>query len=214
MSIEFLGLRPNLNSFIEITHLIARQRATKKSSAIEVFILAGGRSSRMGRDKSRLRLGRRTLCGHVRALAHQLGYPARTIRHDLISPCGPLGGIYTALSTSDAKSVLFLSNDMPFVSVNLLRRLTARFKPGVKSLFVTDAGFVGFPFLLSRSVLPAVARQIADERYSLQELAKALDAQVFRVTSRFAAELLNINTPADWAVARLHWRMLTRKNRG
>jgi CTP:molybdopterin cytidylyltransferase MocA len=108
---------------------------------------------------------------------------------------------------------LFLSNDMPFVSADLLRRLKARFKRGVKSLFMADAEFVGFPFLLSRNVLPTVAKQISDERYSLQELARAVGARLVRVTPRYAADLFNINTPADWVVARQRWRRLRRKSR-
>ena len=43
----------------------------------EIFILAGGLSSRMGRDKSRICLGRRTMLGHVRAVATQLQLPVR-----------------------------------------------------------------------------------------------------------------------------------------
>ena len=47
----------------------------RKNICIEAIILAGGRSRRMGGDKARLRLGRRTLLGHARALAAALGLP-------------------------------------------------------------------------------------------------------------------------------------------
>jgi CTP:molybdopterin cytidylyltransferase MocA len=101
---------------------------------------------------------------------------------------------------------------MPFVSADLLRRLKARFKPGIKAVFVAVNELAGFPFLLSRKVLPTLERQISDERYSLQELAKALNARILRLTPRDAQELLNVNTPADWAVARQRWRTSRREN--
>ena len=69
----------------------------------------------MGRDKSRLKLGRRTMLGHIRAEAKTLGLPVRVIRRDLVPRCGPLGGIFTALKTTSADGVLFLACDMPFI---------------------------------------------------------------------------------------------------
>ncbi|MEO8427284.1 MAG: NTP transferase domain-containing protein, partial [Verrucomicrobiota bacterium] len=89
----------------------------------EIAILAGGRSSRMGRDKSRLRLGKRTLLGQVRATAERLRLPVRIIRQDLVPRCGPLGGIYTALKTSRKQVILFLPCDTPFVSLGLLEKV-------------------------------------------------------------------------------------------
>ena len=50
----------------------------------EVFILAGGLSTRMGRDKSKLRLGRRTMLSIIREMAQQLHFPVRVIRRDLV----------------------------------------------------------------------------------------------------------------------------------
>ena len=95
----------------------------RKSYAIEACILAGGLSSRMGTDKARLRLGRKTLLGHVRAAARAAGLPLRVIRRDIVPRCGPLGGVYTALRSTRAEAVMFLSCDMPFVTGELLQRL-------------------------------------------------------------------------------------------
>src|SRR5882724_1066931 len=92
----------------------------------EICILAGGLSSRMGRDKSRLRLGGRTLLAHIRATAKTVGLPHRIIRRDLVVHCGPMGGLYTALMTSRADATLFLACDMPFVSAGLLEMLVRK----------------------------------------------------------------------------------------
>ena len=121
--------------------------------ACEVCILAGGLSSRMGRNKAALRLGGRTLLARIRALAKPLSLPVRVIRIDLIPGCGPLGGIQTALATSRAAGSLFLSCDMPFVSTDLLRRILRGAGARTPALFVREAKEFGFPFLLRRSWL-------------------------------------------------------------
>ena len=56
----------------------------------------------MGRDKSLVQLGRRTLLQHVRTAARSLGVPVRVIRRDSVPRCGPLGGIYTGLKRTRA----------------------------------------------------------------------------------------------------------------
>lgn len=166
----------------------------------EICLLAGGLSTRMGRDKARLRLGRRTLLGHVRAAARQTGLPVRVIRRDLVPRCGPLGGIYTALKTSRTDTVLFLACDMPFVSAALLGRLRHRAARS-KAVFTGSSDRAGFPFLLRRTTLSVVEGQLAAQKFSIQSLAQKLRAITLRPPGG-PAELLNINTPADWRSAR------------
>lgn len=155
----------------------------------------------MGRDKSRMRLGTRTLLGHVRANARATNLPVRVIRRDLVSRCGPLGGIFTALKTTRAKAVLFLACDMPFVSANRLRQMVERVPNKGLALF-TKGDVAGFPFILRREVFAVVEGQLAKKSFSLQALAKACKAKSFRVSAAEAAGLFNVNTPEDWAKAR------------
>jgi molybdopterin-guanine dinucleotide biosynthesis protein A len=170
---------------------------------MEICILAGGLSTRMGRDKTRLRLGGKTLLRRVRDVAGQTRWPVRIIRRDLVARCGPLGGVYTALQTTRAKSVLFLACDMPFVTVELIDRMIEL--PPAKSgaIFTRNGlgGKLGFPFLLRRNLLAKVQRQLAQHRYSLQTLAARCRAKIF--AARLARLVLfNVNTPGDWERAR------------
>jgi len=113
--------------------------------SIEAVILAGGLSSRMGEEKSQLRLGRRTLLGYARLLAAELNLPCRVLRVDRLPGLGPLGGIESALRRTKADRVLFLSCDMPFLQPDLVEQLLAVDAPAV---FATAHGKVGFPFCL------------------------------------------------------------------
>lgn len=177
---------------------------TQSAFPIEICILAGGQSARMGRDKARLRLGRRTLLGHARATAQSLGLPVRVIRRDLVPRCGPLGGIFTALTTTRAAAVLFLSCDMPFVTPALLRRvIRANQVKNVKQLavFAASSEGAGFPFLIRREALSRVEKQIQRGRFSLQALARGLHAKRLLLARAAAVQLANLNTPAELAGA-------------
>jgi molybdenum cofactor guanylyltransferase len=173
------------------------------TTAGEICILAGGLSARMGRDKARLRLGGKTLLRRVQDVAGQTKWPVRVIRRDLVERCGPLGGVYTALQTTAADSVLFLACDMPFVTVELLETLIDKWPSKTGAIFTRErvGGKAGFPFILNRDLLATVERQLAERRYSLQALAAACHAKIF--TARLAGPLLfNVNTPDDWDRAR------------
>lgn len=179
----------------------ARSPATSRHS-LEVSILAGGQSTRMGRDKARVVFQGRTLLAQTRAVAKDLGCPVRIIRRDLVERCGPLGGVFTALTKSRADAVLFLACDMPFVSVELLKDLEKRLPPGRPAVFAALDGLAGFPFIVRRDTLALVEQQIARKEFSLQKLAAALDARLWNVPARRRSELRNLNSPEDLRAVR------------
>jgi molybdenum cofactor guanylyltransferase len=166
----------------------------------------------MGRDKARLRLGGRTLLGHVRRAAADAGLSVRVIRRDLVARCGPMGGIYTGLCTSKVDVVLFLSCDMPFVTSSLLHRLLQNFTPETSARFV-GAEFVGFPFALRRDVIPRLASLIEAKRFSIQQLAQALETECIPLLSGEDSATLNVNTPEDFSRARQIWPKLASDRR-
>ena len=166
---------------------------------IEAVILAGGLSHRMGKEKARLRLGRRTLLGHARALVTAVGLPCRVLRVDRLPGLGPLGGVGTALRHAKANRILFLSCDMPFLQPDLVEQLLTVDAPAV---FASAHSKVGFPFCLSSEILPKVEAQLATGQLSLQDFARKIRARRRRVPKADWPQLDNINTPGDLASAR------------
>ncbi len=164
---------------------------------LEVVILAGGLSSRFGRDKARARLAGRTLLARIRGTAATLGVPVRVQRKDAVARGGPLGGVLTALRRTRAGEVLFLACDMPEISSDLLRRLRMALGPRTTAVFATVEGRLGFPFLLRASQREAVQRLWSEGGRSLRELAEALGARRWEVPARLRPQLFNVNTPAD-----------------
>lgn len=176
-----------------------RPAASAQARAVEVIILAGGLSARMGRDKARLRLRGRTLLAWVRAAARATGWPVQVIRRDLVPRCGPLGGVWTALRRSRAERLVFLSCDMPFVTPELIRAVAERKGRGV---FVGTGEGAGFPFALDRAAgLPVVEAAIVARSFSLQSLARGLRARRFKPRRADRDQLQNLNTPEDHAHA-------------
>jgi len=196
------------------SQLISVVLKTGKSqpSTCEICILAGGLSQRLGRDKARLRLGKRTMLTEVRSAAKALGWPVRVIRRDCVPRCGPLGGIYTALKTTKSDKLLFLACDMPFVRAALMEFLLRGLGADEQASFVRSQhgrGAIGFPFVLRRCVLPIVAKQIEQGKVSVRDLATALKARIVRLPRSFEPQLRNVNTPEEWRLTRKAWQKET-----
>lgn len=173
-----------------------------RSFKIAASILAGGRSSRMGRDKSRLVVGGRTMLAHAKQAAGALRLPVRVIRRDIVPRCGPLGGVLTALRTSRAEGELFLACDMPFVSAALLRKLLRKLSGSCQAAFTLNGGLAGFPFAMRVECVPIVEAQIAAKEFSIQALARALRASLVSPPRSRREQTFNINTRVDLAAAR------------
>lgn len=104
---------------------------------LSVAILAGGKSSRMGTDKSFTTLLGQPMIERVFAQVQGLGaetllitnqpeayaYLNLPLYQDLFPDSGPLGGICTALHHSTGSHTLVLACDLPFLSRDLLEHL-------------------------------------------------------------------------------------------
>jgi len=122
------------------------------SSGVAAFILAGGKSTRMGTDKAFVVLEGRTLLARALELARAVtadvrivGDPAKfaafaPVVEDVFRGCGPLGGIHAALRASGAELNLMLAVDVPFVSSALLEFLVARARGSDAVVTVARAG--------------------------------------------------------------------------
>src|SRR5690349_8871815 len=99
------------------------------------FILAGGRSTRMGSDKSLLRFANSTLIEsaiqRMRGVTSDVAIVSprndlakyAPVIHDVYPERGPLGGIHAALASSVHELNLMLAVDIPLVPPELLKKL-------------------------------------------------------------------------------------------
>lgn len=118
-------------------------------------ILAGGKSSRMGRDKVSLTLGHKTFLQRIAAELDACGFQEKyvslgigekteiripggwTAVRDRYRDCGPLGGIHAALSACRAEWALFVSCDTPLYRRELAELLISKV-PGLSEVSGTS----------------------------------------------------------------------------
>ncbi len=189
--------------------------------AVTGFVLAGGKSTRMGRDKAVLSLAGRTLLetalAAVRAVTEEVfivGSPALYGSYapaiaDVIPGCGPLGGIHAALTQTKTEFNLIIAVDTPFLSAGLLRYLVERAL--VARAVVTAPEVNTFPQPLcavySRAFLPIAERALKAGAFKIVPLfpnegtVLIPEAELAKVA--FTAEMFeNLNTPEDLERAR------------
>src|ERR1700693_1943525 len=102
---------------------------------VTAFVLAGGKSTRMGKDKAFLEFRGRILLARALELAAGVGQEVRIVGdprkfaafgrvvEDIYRERGPLGGIHAALKSSSTELNLILAVDLPFVQPNFLNYL-------------------------------------------------------------------------------------------
>jgi molybdopterin-guanine dinucleotide biosynthesis protein A len=180
------------------------------------FVLAGGKSTRMGRDKAALSLNGRTLLETALAVVRKvtnevfiLGSPELYQSYapaiaDIFPGCGPLSGIHAALSRTATDFNLIIGVDTPFLSAELLRYVARRaFASGA---MVTAPEVNGRPQPLctvySRAFLAVAERALQAGTYKVATLfprentVLIAEAELARVA--FTAEMFdNLNTPED-----------------
>lgn len=192
-------------------------------SPITAFVLAGGKSTRMGRDKAGLSLDGRTLLETAlqaaRAVAGEdnvfiLGSPelygayGPTIA-DVFPGCGPLGGIHAALSSTRTEFNLMIAVDTPFLSAPLLNFIVDR---GLEARKTVTAPLIrDYPQPLcavySREFLTVAERALQAGEYKIVPLFPAGSTLLIREAElrqfAFTAEMFeNLNTPEDLERAR------------
>jgi len=142
------------------------RRMDGTSADVTVFILAGGKSTRMGADKAfvvlrpvlggpdsdkrnfdgrtllarALELGR-SVASDVRIVGDAAKFAAfAPVVEDVFRGRGPLGGIHAALRASQTELNLMLAVDVPFVSTALLQYLIMRARASAATVTVAQAG--------------------------------------------------------------------------
>jgi molybdopterin-guanine dinucleotide biosynthesis protein A len=138
------------------------------------FVLAGGRSSRMGTDKALIRFSGQTFVERAVSILRAAGLEvalagARSaldgygpVIHDASPDQGPLSGICAALSQTRAKWSVFLPVDMPFVPASLLHCMLRNAKLTEREVtLLSVSGFPQtFPAVLNRAVLPRLTNSL------------------------------------------------------
>jgi molybdopterin-guanine dinucleotide biosynthesis protein A len=190
---------------------MSTSRQPQPAIGLSGFVLAGGRSSRLGRDKALLSWKGQTLLEHMVHLLGSIADPVQVVGRaplpDRRPGLGPLSGIATGLEASFTDANVFVAVDMPFLTKDLLRFLQSRIEASSHPLLACKIGSA-FPLCLGirRVMLPEITRRLSLRQLSVRALIEVGGAEIISESELmalgFEASIFrNINTEEDYKSA-------------
>jgi molybdopterin-guanine dinucleotide biosynthesis protein A len=185
------------------------------------LVLAGGHSSRLGRDKAGLRFGPQTLLDRVMSRLMAVAAPVVVSRAFRAAPLdlpngvlearderpdgGPLLGLLAGFRRLQglAEAVVVVPVDAPFLTVPWLARLAAALERSRAVLYE----YQGVPHALTAGyrldLLPKLERLVSEGRSAPQELSAGESPAILRVEELWKPDggpppLMDVDTPEDY----------------
>ncbi|MEA2608623.1 MAG: molybdenum cofactor guanylyltransferase [Chloroflexota bacterium] len=190
------------------------------AAAVSAIVLAGGRSSRFGRDKLAEPLAGRTLLDHAIAAVILIATetivvspPDETptvprgvvVVHDHIAFEGPLVGLLAGLRAATNPLAIVVAGDMPTMVASLLEALIARLADPAIDAVVLEVDGLSRPLPAALRTAPAAAaaeRLVAAGERRLRAIVEALpmaviDEPAWRLLDPDGTTLRDVDTPSD-----------------
>lgn len=183
-------------------------------------ILAGGKSSRYGRNKALEEIDGVPI---IERIIHCIGpifphvilitnspedydYLGLPMQEDLIKGLGPLGGIFTALRHIPHEAGFFVACDMPFLNTQLIRYMVS--SRGDHDAVVPRIGWKIEPLhaLYSRQCLPAIQELIEGREYQILKFfekirVRYVNDEEIRAFDPRLKSFFNVNRPEELSEA-------------
>lgn len=204
----------------------------QKFENITGVILAGGKSSRMGENKSLLQIDGRTLIERSYVLLKSIFYKiiistndpelydfiqTEKVKDDF-TDLGPLCGIYSSLKSADTKKIFVMSVDLPFVLPDMIRYIInyktdepitlPRSKNGIQylcGLYDKELIPIMENILVSNNQARLDNKEIVKSSLSLWNFAERVGSEIIDVEEKLfymKETFFNINTPEDFEYAK------------
>ena len=186
----------------------------KKLIGVNGYILAGGKSSRMGIDKGLMLLDGKTMIKHVidalEPVVDKIVIVSSNNEYenfgfevicDLIKDIGPAGGIHSALSHTSSGKIFIVSCDMPFVNSDAIQSIVNSSTQAEITLPILHQKIEPMFGVYSKSCLTKWEILIEKGIIKLQEIAEQFDLMKLNVDENKDFNELNfknINTKYDF----------------
>lgn len=184
---------------------------------IEAYILAGGKSSRMGTDKGLMLFNGKYLAESIIGQLEPVFKKIRIVTNnpeykkfgfetieDLIKNIGPAGGIHSALSNTTAAGAFIISCDMPFVTTGAIEYITRQSMNSQITLPIHHGKIEPLCGVYSRECLPKWVQLLEIGIIKLQELITHFSLSGIHVEDQlfFSEKLfMNLNDKNDFKKA-------------
>ena len=184
---------------------------------VTAYVLAGGKSTRMGRDKAFLELGGQSLLARAVATARGLtqnvvivGNEVKfaafgSVVEDVYQERGPLGAIHAALTSSVTELNFVLAVDMPFVEEEFARWLIGEARLSENVVTVPRAGGRLHPLcaVYRKNFAEIAQRSLEAGENKIDRLFSEVSTRVIEeeglVSAGFSPGMFrNVNTREEW----------------
>lgn len=178
-----------------------------------VVIFAGGKSSRMGKDKSLLPFGDYTTLSEyqqerLKPWFKKVYIAAKENKFDFNCTCiedkddisSPLIGLRSILESIEEEEIFVLSVDAPFVDQNVIEQILNDNNPSFDAIIAkSGSGVQPLCGLYKKSMLPFIYRQLEEDNHKLQALLEL--ANTHYVSFDNDQPFTNLNHPHEYEKA-------------
>ena len=190
----------------------------EKAKGLTTVIMAGGKSSRMGTDKSFVPLLGKPMIEHVLDRVQGIGtqeiiisnnpqnyaYLGLSIYQDLVPDLGPLGGLHAALHHAAEAHILIVACDMPWLNRSLLEYLVTLRDTADAIVPRWDRYPEPLHAVYSKSCLLPVEKMLQAQSLKLISFypeisVRFISKQDIKKFDPFGRSFKNVNTPEDLA---------------
>lgn len=190
-----------------------------KKVAMTGIILAGGKSSRMGKDKALLSFGEGTVLEHLWKLFHSifeqtlivvndrkkypsLDLPKDLLIEDLVKNRGPLGGLSTGFAYATYPHCFVGTCDMPLIHESFIRSMMKAWKTETADALCIrnpQGQWEPFPGIYARDNRSLVRVLIDLGHLSMYRLLEVISVDSWAMPEEYRNVMINMNTPAEYA---------------
>ncbi|WP_010178444.1 molybdenum cofactor guanylyltransferase [Aquimarina agarilytica] len=174
-----------------------------------IYILCGGKSTRMMTDKAlSIYKGETFLSRIIKAvdyLESSIVLVSSNPKHtnlntgcipDIINNKGPVSGIITALKNTVTDTNIILSCDLPLIKKDLINWLLNQHKADYDGTVITCNGKqMPLIAIYNKNSLPVFERHLINEQLKLMNVLKELHINFVEIPENLAYQTANINTP-------------------
>jgi molybdopterin-guanine dinucleotide biosynthesis protein A len=182
------------------------------------ILLAGGKSSRMNKNKAFLELGGKPLVERsltvLKAVFTEVlissnkpelyaGYEVLVIPDETLGR-GPLEGLYQGLKAATYDEVFFVACDMPFLRAELIRFMSAWIPEYDVVVPQLQSGLHPLHAFYHRRCLPSIKNNLEADRLKIIDFYPSCSVRYVEETElrnfhNLSEVFCNVNTPEDWA---------------
>ena len=183
-----------------------------RKEKINLYILAGGKSSRMQQDKSLMKLKGKSFLAHIIKAAKGLqlentyivgkqekhacfGLP---VLEDIYKEIGPVGGIHTALKHCKKDLALVVSCDVPLIKTEVLEKLINNWEEGLDQIqYEYRSKAMPLVAIYKKNCLSQFKSAIEKNKLKLMAIVNQLNNKTILANEEEGKSLTNINTKLD-----------------